>query len=188
MHLKILFAISLLTAFALGNCIIHPKPAPRYNPDFTFPTDTAPSRQLPIWDWPILSNNVGSHRVRRKAPQPTNHIEQLNRCYEYEEHGAYSHSRLLLIWYSSEKDLNSLQYLRNILGNDLELPKLVYTLRRIKMEPNKVLFEMSKNLDAYKVLQNYCKLYEKILEYRSQGYDEPALTYEILHTDQDFYD
>ncbi|KAL7740839.1 hypothetical protein ACLKA6_013686 [Drosophila palustris] len=187
---KTLFASSLLTVFALCSCIVHPRPI-RYNPDFTFPTEANPSRQLPIWDWPNLSNeNDGSvaHRVRRQATLPTSDSEQLNRCSEYEQHGAYSHSRLLFIWHGPERSINGLQYLRNILANDLDLPKLVFGLRRVKLEPNKLLFEMSTNLAAYRVLRNYCKLYESISEFRSHGYNEPALTYEIQHTDRDFYD
>ncbi|XP_034099028.1 uncharacterized protein LOC117564407 isoform X1 [Drosophila albomicans] len=182
MHQRILIASSLFAVFALCNCIVHPKPAPKYSRDFTFPTEATPTRpQLPVWQWPFLDET--NHRAKRQV-EMTNEDEQLNRCDEYLGHGPYTHPRLLFIWYN--KPGGPVEYLRKIITDDLDLPHLANSIERVKIEPNKMLIELSNRLQAFEVLRSYCQLFSRKAGYRSQGYEEKPLNYEILLTDQDF--
>ncbi|XP_064537409.1 uncharacterized protein LOC135427743 [Drosophila montana] len=162
MQPSILFAAFFI---ALSNCIV----------------DAASNgRQLPTF-----GNHDGSifHRVRRQA-QATGEAEQLDRCFN---HGGFTHGRLLLIWYEDDESIDPVKYLRKLLADDLDLPKLRFSIERVRVQENQMLFDMSNSLNANQVFRNYCNLFARIAEYRSQGYDDPALTYEIVKTDEQFF-
>ncbi|EDW64248.1 uncharacterized protein [Drosophila virilis] len=123
------------------------------------------------------------HRVSRQS-QATSEAEQLDRCFN---HGGFTHGRLLFIWYDDDGSIDPVKYLRKLLVDDLDLPKLVFSIERVRVQGNQMLFDMSNSLNANRVFRNYCNLYARIAEYRSQGYDDPALTYEIIKTDERFF-
>ncbi|XP_062142585.1 uncharacterized protein LOC133850481 isoform X2 [Drosophila sulfurigaster albostrigata] len=168
MHQRILIASSLFAVFALCSCIVQATP-------------TRP--QLPVWQWPFLDET--NHRAKRQV-EITSDDEQLSRCDEYLDHGPYTHPRLLFIWYNLKA--GPVDYLRKIITEDLDLPHLAYSMQRVKIQPNKMLFQLSNRLQAFEVLRSYCQLFSRKAGYRSQGYEEPPLNYEILLTDQDFSD
>ncbi|XP_030555908.1 uncharacterized protein LOC115759173 isoform X2 [Drosophila novamexicana] len=161
MQPSILFAVLFI---ALSNCIVDA---------------AANGRQRST-----LGNHEGSifHRVTRQS-QATSEAEQLDRCFN---HGGFTHGRLLFIWYDEDGAIDPVKHLRKILVDDLDLSKLVFSIERVRVHGNQMLFDMSSSLNANRVFRNYCNLFARISEYRSQGYDDPALTYKIVKTDEQF--
>ncbi|KAH8293180.1 hypothetical protein KR044_010117, partial [Drosophila immigrans] len=151
-----------------------PKPAPKYSRDFTFPTEATPIRELPVWEWPFLganNHNAAPHRAKRQVVATSDDI-QLSRCAEYLAHGAYTHPRLLFVWYGDDQPSDPVEFLRTVLTNDLGLGHLAFSLQRVKEQPNRMLFELSSRLQAFEVLRNYCQLFSQTATYRAHGYDD----------------
>ncbi|XP_023165950.2 uncharacterized protein LOC111596117 [Drosophila hydei] len=120
--------------------------------------------------------------------KPTSVEAQLQSCSAPQTIRDLSNLRLLLVWYSADRPRNPVEYLRNILTDDLALLQLAFAINRVRVMPNQMIFDMSSSMSTHLVYRTYCKLFHKISEFRALGYNDPALPYEIRKTDLSFYD
>ncbi|KAH8402972.1 hypothetical protein KR222_001983 [Zaprionus bogoriensis] len=128
-----------------------------------------------------------SRHVSATATEYISEQDQLERCRTYEDQKKYPETRLLLTWHSAYKPGDPLQYLRDILSNDLGLANLVYRLQRVQELPGQLLFELPDALSTYNTVHNFCKVFTSVAEYRQQGYDDAQLQYDISATERDFH-